>query len=99
MPSIYLSPSVQEFRLYNSLAVTAYRNGSESFVPELLSGEELLSYESMIREKIQASLKSCLEKGLVEYLYSELLKKRVASMTPGVAVLNVSLSIQAQNSG
>ena len=63
------------------------------------SVQEFLSYESMIREKIQASLKSCLEKGLVEYLYSELLKKRVASMTPGAAVLNVSLSIQAQNSG
>ena len=86
-----LSPSVQEFRLYNSLAVTAYWNGSESFVPELLSGEELLSYENMIREKIQASLKSCPEKGLAEYLFSELLKKRVASMTPDVEVYAGSL--------
>lgn len=85
-----LSPSVQEFRLYNSLAVTAYWNGSES-VPELLSGEELLSYESMIREKIQASLKSCPEKGLAEYLYSELLKKRVASMRPDVEAYAGSL--------
>ena len=58
-----MSPSVQEFRLYNSLAVTAYWNESESFVPELLSGEELLSYESMIREKIQASLKAALRRG------------------------------------
>lgn len=58
-----LSPSVQEFRLYNSLAVTAYWNESDSFVPELLSGEELLSYESMIREKIQASLKAALRRG------------------------------------
>lgn len=79
-----LSPSVQEFRLYNSLAVTAYWNERESFVPELLSGEELLSYENMIREKIQASLKSCPEKGLAEYLFSELLKKRVVSMMPDV---------------
>ena len=86
-----LSPSVQEFRLYNSLAVTAYWNGSESFVPELLSGEELLSYENMIREKIQASLKSCPEKGLAEYLYSELLKKRVASMMPDVEAYAGSL--------
>ncbi|MCB6927193.1 antirestriction protein ArdA [Enterocloster bolteae] len=86
-----LSPSVQEFRLYNSLAVTAYWNGSESFVPELLSGEELLSYESMIREKIQASLKSCPEKGLAEYLFSELLKKRVASMMPDVEAYAGSL--------
>lgn len=78
------SSSVQAFRLYNSLAVTAYWNESESFVPELLNGEELLSYENMIREKIQASLKSCPEKGLAEYLFSELLKKRVASMTPDV---------------
>lgn len=58
-----LSPSVQEFRLYNSLAVTAYWNESDSFVRELLSGEELLSYESMIREKIQASLKAALRRG------------------------------------
>ena len=79
-----LSPSFQEFRLYNSLAVTAYWNESDSIVPELLNGEELLSYENMIREKIQASLKSCPEKGLAEYLFSELLKKRVASMTPDV---------------
>ena len=86
-----LSPFVQEFDLYNSLAVTAYWNGSESFVPELLSGEELLSYENMIREKIQASLKSCPEKGLAEYLFSELLKKRVASMTPDVEVYAGSL--------
>ena len=86
-----LSPSVQEFRLYNSLAVTAYRNGSESFVPELLSGEELLSYESMIREKIQASLKSCPDRGLAEYLFSELLKKRVASMMPDVEAYAGSL--------
>ncbi|WP_242997648.1 hypothetical protein [Enterocloster clostridioformis] len=54
---------MQEFRLYNSLAVTAYWNESDSFVPELLSGEELLSYESMIREKIQASLKAALRRG------------------------------------
>ena len=86
-----LSPFVQEFDLYNSLAVTAYWNGSESFVPELLSGEELLSYENMIREKSQASLKSCPEKGLAEYLFSELLKKRVASMTPDVEVYAGSL--------
>ena len=86
-----LSPPVQEFRLYNSLAVTAYWNGSESFVPELLSGEELLSYESMIREKIQASLKNCPEKGLAEYLFSELLKKRVVSMRPDVEAYAGSL--------
>ena len=86
-----LSPSVHEFRLYNSLAVTAYWSGSESFVPELLSGEELLSYENMIRGKIQASLKSCPEKGLAEYLFSELLKKRVASMTPDVEAYAGSL--------
>lgn len=86
-----LSPPVQEFRLYNSLAVTAYWNGSESFVPELLSGEELLSYESMIREKIQASLKNCPEQGLAEYLFSELLKKRIVSMTPDVETYAGSL--------
>ena len=86
-----MSPPVQEFRLYNSLAVTAYWNGSESFAPEFLSGEELLSYENMIREKIQASLKSCPEKGLAEYLYSELLKKRVASMMPDVEAYAGSL--------
>ena len=45
-----LSPSVLEYRLSNSLAVTAYWNGSESFVSEFLSGEELLWYENMIRE-------------------------------------------------
>ena len=86
-----LSPSVQEFRLYNLLAVTAYWNESESVVPELLNGEELLSYEKIIREKIQASLKSCPEKGLAEYLFSELLKKRVASMTPDVEAYAGSL--------
>lgn len=86
-----LSPSVHEFRLYNSLAVTAYWSGSESFVPELLRGKELLSYENMIREKIQASLKSYPEKGLAEYLFSELLKKRVASMTPDVEAYAGSL--------
>jgi hypothetical protein len=56
------------------LAVTAYWNEIDSFVPELLNGEDLLSYESMIRERIQASLKGYSEKELAEYLYFELLK-------------------------
>ncbi|MFR2487434.1 MAG: hypothetical protein ACLTAC_29510 [Hungatella sp.] len=43
-------------------------------MPELLNGEDLLSYESMIRERIQASLKGYSEKELAEYLYFELLK-------------------------
>ena len=33
-----LSPSVLEFRLYNSLAVTVYWNESDSFALELLYG-------------------------------------------------------------
>ena len=69
-----LGLSVQKVRLYNLLTVTAYWNEIDSFVPELLNGEEFLPYESMIREKIQASLKGYPEKGLVEYLYSELPK-------------------------
>ena len=38
------------------------------------SVQEFLSYESMIRERIQASLKGYSEKELAEYLYFELLK-------------------------
>lgn len=76
--------SVQEFRLYNSLAVTAYWNERESSAPELLSGEELLSYQDMIRERIEESLERCTEAGLAEFLYHELLKKRVVDMLPGV---------------
>lgn len=73
-----------EFRLYNSLAVTAYWNKRESSLPQLLSGEELLSYQNIIRQKIKSSLEPCSENGLAEYLSNVLLKKQVAAMIPDV---------------
>lgn len=74
---------LKEFRFYNSLALSAYWNDSDSFMPEILSGETAISYQNMIQEKIDKSLKDCSERGLAQYLSNEVLKRRVSSMVPG----------------
>ena len=74
---------LKEFRFYNSLALSAYWNDSDSFMPEILSGETAISYQNMIQEKIDKSLEDCSEKGLAQYLSNEVLKRRVSSMVPG----------------
>lgn len=74
---------LKEFRFYNSLALSAYWNDSDSFMPEILSGETAISYQNMIQEKIDKSLEDCPERGLAQYLSNEVLKRRVSSMVPG----------------
>ena len=74
-----------EFRLYNPLALAGYWYDRESSLPEMLIGEEALSYKEIVEEKIAKSLSDCGDRGLAEYLYNEVLKRRVVSMVPGVA--------------
>ena len=74
-----------EFRLYNSLALAGYWYDRESSLPEMLTGEESISYKEIVEQKIAKSLSDCGDRGLAEYLYNEVLKRRVASMIPGVA--------------
>lgn len=76
--------ALREFRLYNSLALSAYWNDSDSFTPEILNGEAAIFYREMIQEKIEKSMQDCSERGLAEYLSNELLGRRVFSMVPGI---------------
>ncbi|WP_270810020.1 DUF6329 domain-containing protein [Hungatella effluvii] len=72
------------FRLYNSLALAGYWYDRESSLPEMLTGEESLDYKKIVEQKIAESLSVCDSRGLAEYLYNEVLKRRVASMIPAV---------------
>lgn len=75
-PIPQINADLQEFRFYNSLALTAYWNDRDSTLPVILGGEMAIFYKDMIQEKINKSLSDCSEKGLAMYLSIELLGKR-----------------------
>lgn len=79
-----ITKRLEEFRFYNSLVLSAYWNASDSFSPEILSGEAAVLYRDIIQEKIDKSLKDGSDRGLAEYLSNELLGRRVSSMIPEV---------------
>lgn len=76
-PIPQINADLQEFRFYNSLALTAYWNDRDSTLPVILGGEMEILYKDMIQEKINKSLSDCSEKGLAMYLSIELLGKRI----------------------
>ena len=75
---------IREFCLYNSLTLAGYWHDRESSLPKMLSGEEAISYQDMVEHKITKSLLDYDSRGLGESIYNEVLKRRVASMVPGV---------------
>ena len=83
-PIPQINADLQEFRFYNSLALTAYWNDRDSTLPVILGGEMAIFYKDMIQEKFKKSLSDCSEKGLAMYLSIELLGKRFFTMPPSV---------------
>ena len=75
---------IRKFCLYNSLALAGYWYDRESSLPEMITGGEAISYQEVVKQKITKSLSDYGDKGLTESLYNEVLKRRVASMIPGV---------------
>lgn len=75
---------IREFCLYNSLALAGYWHDRAFSLPEMLSGEEAISYQDIVEQKITKSLSDYDSRGLGESIYNEVLKRRVASMVPGV---------------
>lgn len=83
-PIPQINADLQEFRFYNSLALTAYWNDRDSTLPVILGGETAILYKAMIQEKINKSLSDCSERGLAMYLSNELLGRRIFTMHPSV---------------
>lgn len=75
---------LREFCLYNSLTLAGYWHDRESSLPKMLSGEEAISYQDIVEQIITKSLSDYDSRGLGESIYNEVLKRRVASMVPGV---------------
>ena len=75
---------IRKYCLYNSLALASYWYERESSLPEMLTGEEAISYKEIVEQKITKSLLNYGEQVLAESLYNEVLKRRIVSMVPGV---------------
>lgn len=75
---------LREFRLYNSLSLAGYWYDRIFSLPEMLTGEEAISYKEIVEQKIAKSLSHYGDQGLAESIYNEVLKRRVATMIPAV---------------